>query len=161
MLAALRAASPTLQAGRLPAAFPTIEWYIHTTRGPVAARRRRAPQLGAVRAVGAAQARRLDLGGGGGRATSSTCCRSATLRAGHQRPGGRHVPAAPAEDRDALRHHRGHIHHVDNAFGFADRMPYATGVDGLYAGAAGCHPAGSVIGAAGHNAAAQILADLG
>jgi phytoene dehydrogenase-like protein len=31
----------------------------------------------------------------------------------------------------------------------------------LYAGAAGCHPAGSVIGAAGHNAARRILADLG
>ena len=51
--------------------------------------------------------------------------------------------------------------HVDNSIAFADRMPYATGVDGVYAGAAGCHPAGSVIGAAGHNAALQILADLG
>jgi phytoene dehydrogenase-like protein len=40
-------------------------------------------------------------------------------------------------------------------------MPYATGVPGLYAGSAGTHPAGSVIGAAGHNAAQQILADLG
>ncbi|MCA1823472.1 MAG: FAD-dependent oxidoreductase, partial [Frankia sp.] len=56
---------------------------------------------------------------------------------------------------------RGHIHHVDNAVGFADRMPYATGVAGLYAGGAGCHPAGSVIGAAGHNAARRVLADLG
>ena len=53
------------------------------------------------------------------------------------------------------------IMHVDNSIAFADRMPYATGVDGVYAGAAGCHPAGSVIGAAGHNAAVQILADLG
>ncbi len=34
-------------------------------------------------------------------------------------------------------------------------------VDGLYAGAAGCHPAGSVIGCAGCNAASAILADLG
>jgi phytoene dehydrogenase-like protein len=55
----------------------------------------------------------------------------------------------------------GHIHHVDNGVAFADRMPYATGVDGVYAGSAGCHPAGSVIGAAGHNAAQRILADLG
>ncbi len=54
----------------------------------------------------------------------------------------------------------GNIHHVDNALSFTDRMPYSTGVDGLYAGAAGCHPAGSVIGAAGHNAARRILADL-
>jgi phytoene dehydrogenase-like protein len=54
----------------------------------------------------------------------------------------------------------GHIHHVDNTVSFADRMPYATGLDGLYAGSAGCHPAGSVIGAAGHNAARHILRDL-
>ena len=55
----------------------------------------------------------------------------------------------------------GHIHHVDNTVSFTDRMPYATGVDGVYAGSAGCHPAGSVIGAAGHNAARRILTDLG
>ena len=40
-------------------------------------------------------------------------------------------------------------------------MPYATGLPGLYARSAGCHPPGSVIGAAGHNAARRILADLG
>src|SRR5215469_3113042 len=55
----------------------------------------------------------------------------------------------------------GNIHHVDNAIAFADRMPYRVGVDGVYAGAAGCHPGGSVIGCAGHNAASAILADLG
>jgi phytoene dehydrogenase-like protein len=55
----------------------------------------------------------------------------------------------------------GHIFHVDNTIAFADRLPYATGVCGVYAGSAGCHPAGSVIGAAGHNAAARILTDLG
>jgi phytoene dehydrogenase-like protein len=55
---------------------------------------------------------------------------------------------------------RGHIHHVDNAFGFADRLPYRTPIAGLYAAGAGCHPAGSVIGAAGHNAANVILRDL-
>ena len=54
----------------------------------------------------------------------------------------------------------GHIHHVDNTVSFTDRMPYATGIDGVYAGSAGCHPAGSVIGAAGHNAARRILTDL-
>jgi phytoene dehydrogenase-like protein len=54
----------------------------------------------------------------------------------------------------------GNIHHVDNAISFTDRMPYRAGVDGVYAGAAGCHPAGSVIGAAGHNAARALLADL-
>jgi phytoene dehydrogenase-like protein len=55
----------------------------------------------------------------------------------------------------------GHIHHVDNAVAFADRIPYATGLPGLYAGSAGCHPAGSVIGAAGWNSAHRVLADLG
>lgn len=55
----------------------------------------------------------------------------------------------------------GSIFHVDNTIAFADRMPYDTGVDGVYAGSAGCHPAGSVIGAAGHNAAQRILRDLG
>ncbi len=54
---------------------------------------------------------------------------------------------------------RGHIHHVDNSFGFADRMPYRTSVPGLYACSAGCHPGGSIIGAAGRNAAREMLAD--
>jgi phytoene dehydrogenase-like protein len=55
----------------------------------------------------------------------------------------------------------GNIHHINNTFAFTDRMPYATGLPGLYAGAAGCHPAGSVIGCAGHNAAEVMLSELG
>ncbi|MGE3519340.1 MAG: phytoene desaturase family protein [Vicinamibacterales bacterium] len=55
----------------------------------------------------------------------------------------------------------GHIHHVDNTFGFDERMPYATPIDGLYACGAGCHPAGSVIGAAGLVAARRVLRDMG
>jgi phytoene dehydrogenase-like protein len=54
----------------------------------------------------------------------------------------------------------GHIHHVDNSFGFSDRLPYAQPVAGLYSCSAGTHPAGSVIGCAGHNAAMRILKDL-
>ncbi len=54
---------------------------------------------------------------------------------------------------------RGHIHHLDNSFGFDDRVPHRLPVGGLYACGAGCHPGGSVIGAAGHNAAMQILED--
>ena len=54
----------------------------------------------------------------------------------------------------------GHIHHVDNSIGFDDRLPYRLPVAGLYACGAGCHPAGSVIGAAGFNAARATLADL-
>ncbi len=55
---------------------------------------------------------------------------------------------------------RGHIHHVDNSFGFADRLPYATPIEGLYSCSAGTHPAGSVIGCAGHNAAVRVLRDM-
>jgi phytoene dehydrogenase-like protein len=55
----------------------------------------------------------------------------------------------------------GHIHHVDNTFGFDQRMPYATPIAGLYSCSAGCHPAGSVIGSAGHNSALRIIKDLG
>ena len=56
---------------------------------------------------------------------------------------------------------RGHIHHVDNKLGFTERLPYETPVQGLYFCSAGCHPAGSVIGAAGHNAANVVLQALG
>jgi len=54
----------------------------------------------------------------------------------------------------------GNIFHIDNSISFTDRAPYRVGVDGVYAGAAGCFPAGSVIGAAGHNAAQVMLTDM-
>jgi phytoene dehydrogenase-like protein len=56
---------------------------------------------------------------------------------------------------------RGHIHHVDNAFAFDARAPYALPLSGVYQCSAGCHPAGSVIGAAGHNAARVIAEAMG
>jgi len=55
---------------------------------------------------------------------------------------------------------KGHIHHIDNSFGFADRLPYVTPIKGLYSCSAGTHPAGSVIGCGGHNSAMRILKDL-
>lgn len=54
----------------------------------------------------------------------------------------------------------GHIHHIDNSIALDDRMPYKTPIEGLYSCSAGCHPAGSVLGAAGHNAANRILRDV-
>ncbi len=51
----------------------------------------------------------------------------------------------------------GHIHHIDNTFGFADRFPTRLPIDGLFSCSAGCHPAGSVIGAAGYIAAKAAL----
>jgi phytoene dehydrogenase-like protein len=55
----------------------------------------------------------------------------------------------------------GHIHHIDNSFGFTDRFPHRTPIAGLYSCSAGTHPAGSVIGSAGYIAARRLLADLG
>jgi phytoene dehydrogenase-like protein len=54
----------------------------------------------------------------------------------------------------------GHIHHIDNSFGFADRLPHRTPIAGLYSASAGTHPAGSVIGCAGYLAATECLRDL-
>jgi phytoene dehydrogenase-like protein len=55
----------------------------------------------------------------------------------------------------------GHIHHIDNTFGFDDRFPHRTPLMGLYSCSAGTHPAGSVIGSAGFIAATALLEDLG
>ncbi|MFO0658346.1 MAG: hypothetical protein U0165_00725 [Polyangiaceae bacterium] len=55
----------------------------------------------------------------------------------------------------------GHIQHVDNGFAFDQRAPYDIPVDGMFACSAGCHPAGSVVGAAGHNAANIVLKAMG
>jgi phytoene dehydrogenase-like protein len=55
----------------------------------------------------------------------------------------------------------GHIHHIDNTFGFTDRFPHRTPVTALYSCSAGTHPAGSVIGSAGYIAARCLLEDLG
>ena len=55
----------------------------------------------------------------------------------------------------------GHIFHLDNSASFTDRLPYRTATAGLYACGAACHPAGSVMGAPGWNAANQALADGG
>jgi phytoene dehydrogenase-like protein len=55
----------------------------------------------------------------------------------------------------------GHIHHVDNTFAMDQRVPYKTPVQGLYSCSAGTHPAGSVVGAAGHNAAKRVMKDMG
>jgi phytoene dehydrogenase-like protein len=55
----------------------------------------------------------------------------------------------------------GHIHHVDNSFGFDERLPTQTPISGVYSASAACHPAGSVIGAAGYIAAQRVMRDMG
>ena len=55
----------------------------------------------------------------------------------------------------------GHIHHIDNTFACTDRFPHVVpGIEGLYSCSAGTHPAGSVVGAAGYNAAMAVKKDL-
>ncbi len=54
----------------------------------------------------------------------------------------------------------GHIQHVDNGWGFSDRLPYRTPIAGLYSCSAATHPGGGVIGAGGRNAAMCVLRDL-
>ena len=154
-MASLRAMWTDVVAGRLPAE-PTIEWYVHTTVDP-------------------------SLRDEGGHHSSALFVQSvpATLPDGElpsyvdhllsicdsYAPGTSTLvadafPLTPAGIERHFGITGGHIHHVDNTVSFTDRMPYATGVAGVYAGSAGCFPAGSVIGAAGHNAAQRILRDL-
>ena len=71
------------------------------------------------------------------------------------------LPLAPPDIEERFGISGGHIHHVDNTVAFDQRVPHAWPVPGLYSASAGCHPAGSVIGAAGHNAAVRVLQDLG
>lgn len=52
----------------------------------------------------------------------------------------------------------GHIHHADNGFAFEHRLPARTPIPNLVLCGAGCHPAGSVIGASGLIAADVLLA---
>eukprot|EP00208_Stichococcus_sp_RCC1054_P007012 CAMPEP_0206135706 /NCGR_PEP_ID=MMETSP1473-20131121/977_1 /ASSEMBLY_ACC=CAM_ASM_001109 /TAXON_ID=1461547 /ORGANISM="Stichococcus sp, Strain RCC1054" /LENGTH=534 /DNA_ID=CAMNT_0053527747 /DNA_START=267 /DNA_END=1871 /DNA_ORIENTATION=- len=56
---------------------------------------------------------------------------------------------------------RGHIHHIQSGtFHFDKRFPTSV-LQGLYSASAGCHPGGGVTGCAGHNAAVQLLHDIG
>lgn len=148
-----------VQAGELPD-FPTIEWYLHTTVDPSLQ-----DDAGHHSSALFVQSVPYDLAEGSWEARLpsyvehllSICDRFAPDTSALV------ADAAPLTPRGIEEHFGitgGHIHHVDNGVAFADRMPYATGVDGVYAGSAGCHPAGSVIGAAGHNAAQRILRDL-
>ncbi|MBF9134506.1 NAD(P)/FAD-dependent oxidoreductase [Plantactinospora sp. S1510] len=159
-MAALRDMWADVQAGRLPDE-PTIEWYLHTTVDP-SLRDEAGHHSSAlfVQSVPYAPTDGSwdDLLPGYVDRLLAICDRYA--------PGTTDlvadaVPLTPPGIEAHFGITGGHIHHVDNTVSFTDRMPYATGLDGLYAGSAGCHPGGSVIGAAGHNAARRILTDLG
>jgi phytoene dehydrogenase-like protein len=158
-MAALRTMWADVQAGVLPAE-PTIEWYLHTTVDPslqdAAGHHSSALFVQSVPFEPAGSSWEAELPGYVDRLLD-ICERYA--------PGTRDLvadvmPLTPPGIEKHFGITGGHIHHVDNTVAFDERMPYFTGVDGLYAGSAGTHPAGSVIGAAGHNAAKRILRDL-
>ena len=160
VMAAMRAAFADVKAGRLPE-FPTIEWYVHTTVDP-SLRDAEGRHNSALFVQWVPYA----LSGTTWEAEEGRYVRHLLSLCDRFAPGtsDRVVDAFPLTPPKIERYFgitRGHIHHVDNSFGFADRLPYATPIQGLYSASAGCHPAGSVIGAAGHNAAARVLHDLG
>jgi phytoene dehydrogenase-like protein len=156
----LELAFAAASSGRLPD-FPSIEWYVHTPLDPTLS-----DAAGRISSALFVQwvPNRLAESSWDERADDfsdhllSICDRFA--------PG----TSALVVDRMALhpqaieRHFgmsMGHIHHIDNTFGFSDRFPHRTPVAGLYSCSAGTHPAGSVIGSAGYIAARHVLEDLG
>ncbi|MCO8271889.1 NAD(P)/FAD-dependent oxidoreductase [Actinoplanes sp. TRM 88003] len=158
-MAALRGMWADVQAGRLPEE-PTIEWYLHTTVDPslqdAAGNHSSALFVQSVPYEPAGSTWDAELPGYIDKLLD-ICERYA--------PGTRELvvdmmPLTPPGIEQHFGITGGHIHHVDNTVAFNERMPYFTGLDGLYAGSAGAHPAGSVIGAAGHNAAKRIIKDL-
>ena len=160
VMRSLRDGFADVQAGRLPA-FPTIEWYVHTTVDP--SLRGKSGHHNSALFV---QWVPYELTGTTWEQEESRYVAQLLAICDRFAPGTSQLvadtfPLHPQkiEKHFGIRH--GHIHHVDNAFGFADRLPYATPIDGLYSCSAGTHPAGSVIGAAGHNAAMRIARDLG
>ncbi|MBX3729283.1 MAG: NAD(P)/FAD-dependent oxidoreductase [Candidatus Sumerlaeia bacterium] len=159
-IARIREGYERVRAGQL-ADFPTIEWYIHTQADPSLQDER-----GRHNSALFVQWVPYELAGTTWEAEEDRYVRHLLGIAERFAPGFADSVAdvfalTPPKIESHFGITGGHIHHVDNAFGFDQRMPYATPVAGLYSCSAGCHPAGSVIGAAGHNAAMRVLEDLG
>jgi phytoene dehydrogenase-like protein len=160
VMSAMREAFADVKAGRLPR-FPTIEWYVHTTVDP-SLRDERGHHNSALFVQWVPYA----LKGTTWEAEEERYVRHLLSICDRFAPGTSALvadtfPLTPPKIEQHFGISRGHIHHVDNAFGFADRLPYATPIEGVYSCSAGCHPAGSVIGAAGHNSAQRAIRDLG
>lgn len=148
-----------VQAGRLPD-FPTIEWYVHTTVDPSLQ-----DAAGHHSSALFVQSVPYSLAEGTWDERRDEYAQQVIGIADRFAPGTADAVAdvftlAPPDIERHFGITGGHIHHVDNGVALADRVPYGWG-GGVYAASAGCHPAGSVIGAAGHNAAQRVLADLG
>jgi phytoene dehydrogenase-like protein len=150
----------TMQEGRLPE-FPAIEWYIHSTLDPTM--RDAAGHHSSALFV---QWVPYDLKDSTWEQEEERYARHLLSICDRFAPGTSDlvVDMMPLHPQSIERYFGmtlGHIHHVDNSFGFVDRLPYKQPIAGLYSCSAGTHPAGSVIGCAGHNATMRILRDLG
>jgi phytoene dehydrogenase-like protein len=156
----LRRGFEKVQRGEL-AEFPTIEWYIHTQADPTLR-----DDQGRHNAAFFIQWVPYELSGGKRWEDEEPRYVNHLLGIAEQfAPGFRDsvvdiFPLTPKKIEEHFGITNGHIHHVDNTFGFDQRMPYATPVQGLYSCSAGGHPAGSVIGSAGHNAAMRVMKDM-
>jgi phytoene dehydrogenase-like protein len=159
VIAEVQRAYRDVKAGKL-AAFPTIEWYIHSSVDPTLR-----DGAGRHNAALFVQWVPYELAGTTWEAEESRYVAHLLSICDRFAPGtsDRVVETFALTPPKIERHFgitRGHIQHVDNTIGFTDRAPYATPIAGLYLCGAGCHPAGSVNGAPGHNAAKKILRDL-
>lgn len=159
VIASLKDSFEAASQGRL-ADFPTIEWYIHTTVDPSLK-----DEQGHHNSALFVQWAPFEIAGSSWEAELdgyvahllSICDRFAPDTSECVVD---YMALHPQKIQEHFGITHGHIHHIDNLFGFDERAPYRWPVEGLYSCSAGCHPAGSVIGAAGHNAAQAILADL-
>lgn len=145
-----------VQAGILPE-FPTIEWYIHTTIDPSLQ-----DEEGRHNSALFVQWVPYQLTGTTWEKEESRYVNHLLSICDRFAPGTSELvqevfPLHPQKIEQHFGITKGHIHHIDNSFGFSDRLPYTTPITGLYSASAGCHPAGSVIGAAGYNAAQTVL----
>lgn len=160
VMAVLRQTFADVQAGKLPD-FPAIEWYIHTTLDPSLQ-----DNFGHHNSALFVQWVPYELQGTSWENEENRYIEHLLKICDRFAPGTSDLvqevfPLHPQKIEQHFGLTRGHIHHIDNSFGFADRLPYITPIQGLYSASAGCHPAGSVIGAAGHNAAMRVIKDLG
>ena len=155
----LDAAFDAAQTGRLPE-FPSIEWYVHGTLDPTLS-----DPEGRLSSALFVQWVPYALADGSWDERVDDFCDHLLSICDRFAPGtsANVVDRMPLHPQAIERHFGmtlGHIHHIDNTFGFTDRFPHATPVAGLYSCSAGTHPAGSVIGSAGYIAAQRVLADL-
>src|SRR6478735_5909801 len=160
VLAELERGFQAVQNGRL-ADFPSIEWYMHSTVDPSLSDAR-----GRISSALFVQWVPYELSDSSWEVEAEKYARRLLEIADRFAPG----TSALVSDWQILHPQKieqyfgishGHIHHIDNSFGFADRVPHRTPIPGLYSASAGTHPAGSVIGCAGYLAAGECLHDLG